>query len=124
MVPLVGILLALLIVFSSVTGGFLGTTIVTLSLATAILFIALRSFLRPDAFRTAVATRPWFLDPRSVFARSARVAPSGEVLVSYTRYRQVYRATAITVSILLTLLGVSLVLALLRAGYPSMMAPR
>ena len=119
MIILLGVLLTLLVLFSSVMGGVLGMIIVTLSVAAAILLIALQSFLRPEAFRAALwgIPRSW-ADPRSVFARAARAAPTGEILVSYTRYRKVYRATLVTVGVLLVFLGVAVVLGLLRAGYP------
>ncbi|TSC73083.1 MAG: hypothetical protein G01um101438_106 [Parcubacteria group bacterium Gr01-1014_38] len=119
MIVLLGVLLTLLVLFSSVTGGVLGMMIVTLSVAAAILLIALQSYLRPEVFHEALWKIPRSLtDPRSVFARAARAAPTGEILVSYTRYRKVYRATLITVGVLLLFLGVAIVLALLRAGYP------
>ncbi|TSC64136.1 MAG: hypothetical protein G01um1014106_261 [Parcubacteria group bacterium Gr01-1014_106] len=115
----IGIVFVLLVLFASVIGGFFGGAILALSAAVGILLIALRSYLRPEAFSVAMRNFPQSVaDPRSIFAHTARTAASGEVLVSYTRYRRVYRATVITLGILGALLLVAVVIALMRAGYP------
>lgn len=119
MIVLIGILLTALVLFSSVVGGALGVAILTLSAAVVVLLLALRSFLRPEAFRVALQHFPGSIsDPRSMFAQTARAAPSGEILVSYTRYRQVYQAIVVLLAILGALLAVAFVTALFQAGYP------
>lgn len=118
MSALIGVLLVLFVLFSAVAGGLLGAAIIVFSVATALLLITLRSFFRPGAFRETMGDPVPFTDPRSLFARAARAAPSGEILVSYTRYRQVYRAIVIAVGVLAVLLVAALGAALLRAGYP------
>lgn len=119
MLILIGILLTVFVLFSSVVGGALGIAILTLNAAVVLLLVALRSFLRPEAFRIALQNFPQSVsDPRSMFAQTARTAPTGEILVSYTRYRQVYQATVMALAILGAVLIVAFVTALFQAGYP------
>lgn len=123
MIALLGILLVLFVLFSSAVGGLLGSAIIVLSVVTALLLIALRSFFRPGVFRETMGVPIPLADPRSLFALAARTASSGEILVSYTRYRRVYRAIVVALGLLCTLLVGALVVGLFRAGYPRVGAP-
>lgn len=93
--------------------GLLGAGIAVAGVAAVLLAIALKSFFRAEqrnaAFfqlftssRGAVVT-----DPRQVFARAARTAESGELFVSYIRYKQTYRATIVTALIFALLVVVA-----------------
>lgn len=91
-----GVLLAFSTLVAVVAGGFLAVAIITASIATVLLALALRSFFRPERRHSALSTLlvpPGRVDLRQVFADAARVAASGEIIVSYTEYRRMYRAT-------------------------------
>lgn len=113
-----GVTFTALLLLAMVIRGVFGALIAVLGVVVVVLVLVLRSFFRPAAAAAIASLHVPFGDTRLLFAQSARTATSGEILVSYSRYKLVYRAMLLSLVILVALLGAAVVVGILRVGYP------